>query len=205
MTALRIASHRYGLQPEVYSSTIAHVELVAEYRKLLIGPNAQALYSRYVKIIPQLLDCQSAILVYVLDASRKEIVRYDKHDDLPAVLDPQFAENFGTHKVRTVNSMANNPQLGDVTNVKAHAAIAIEADGLRLAILVATDNRERSWSQSAIDSLEDISQMLRADLEVTRERHLIAIQKRMQRSLVSLMTMTISIALADTIGTICAR
>lgn len=183
MTALRIASHRYGLQPEAYSSTVAQVELVAEYRKLFIGPNAQFLYGRYVKLIPQLLDCQSAILLYVLDASGKEIARFDKQDGLRAEVAPEFCETFGKHKVRTVESVVDS-QLGRFTNVKSHAAIAIEADGLRLALLVATDVRQRSWSQSAIESLEDIAQMMRADLEVTRERHLIAIQKRMQRSLV---------------------
>lgn len=191
MTARQIASHRYTVASQ-NSPKLAHTELVAEYRNLLTDRASRTTYARYVKLLPQLLDCQSALLLYALDSSGREITSHVKEEGAEKlVLGHQFCCTYGSQKVRTYEGFEKTEEL--VEPCKSFAAIAIDVSGLRLALLVATDSKPRRWSKHDLERLEDVSHMLVADLEITRERHLMTVQKRMQRSLVSSTTVLPSI------------
>lgn len=185
-----IASHRY-VDRQQSTPTNVQLELATEFRNLLLGDDQGGrFYERYVNLIPPLLECNSAYLLYTLDNTTQEIAK--------SVIRPnedRLTSTFRKHVQERATNDATDILCGDVSedmqwtreapHVLSYASIPIIISGLELCILVAADDRSRAWSDDERTRLRDVSQMLVANMEVTRERHLISVQRRMQRSLVS--------------------
>lgn len=190
MRAREIASHRYGHADDNISVSVAQHELLAEYRNLLLGNTAATTYHRYVKLVCQLLDCSSAVLLSPLDNSGKQIARCDSGAAVGGAIGASFCDLcLSPDAVLTVEdveseSTENLAWRAQSPEVKAFAGVIIASDNIRVAVVVAVESHARCWTLMDIEKLKNVSEMIRADLSIARERHQMAVQKRMQRSLV---------------------
>lgn len=195
MTARDIASHRYGHANEFVSASVAKAELISEYRNLLLGNDTRKLYARYNTLACQLLDCSSAVLLCALEHAGQEIARHDSGEMIGAHLGPLFCREFHGHAELFVDDIADYEQqkfarVLESRGIGSFAGVVVASDNLELAIIVAIETKARRWTTRDIERLRNVSEMLRADLTIARERHQMAVQKRMQRSLVNTLSYT---------------
>ncbi|CCG80970.1 putative Sensor histidine kinase/response regulator [Taphrina deformans PYCC 5710] len=185
MGARRIATHRYhDHENRPLSVTNAQIELAAEYRNLLVADSESSVrYGRYVRLIPTLLECQTAHLLFVLDKHAKEIVSCGTpKGGLPISF--SFGEILAQRDSAAVGNVKQEHPTVNAGVIASYICAPIIISGLRLCLLLATDDKVREWASGEVEQLQDVAQMLVSNLEVTRERHLISVQRRMQRSLV---------------------
>lgn len=193
MTARQIASHRYGHPPEAYSSSAANHELLAEYKNLLLEVHARNLYERYLRLLCQLLQCERAVFLLSIDDAGQEVACYQNGgmcDKNSTSFGKSFLKSFRESKLAHVDDIDLH-HISEETfwrrscpTLRSYAISPIVIGELELGLLVVSNRKPFEWLPEKLENLRDVSQMLCADLEMTRERHLIAVQKRMQRSLV---------------------
>lgn len=190
MTAREIASHRYGHNDGAILFSAVQAELKSEYRNLLLGSDASTSYHRFVKLVCQLLGCASAVLLNVIDDSGTHVARCDTGSPVGGAIGASFWHGkYNAGAVFSADDTENNVEddlawRAEAPDIKAYAGMIIKSDNLRLALLVALEPHARQWTSEDLDKLQNVSEMLRADLSIARERHQMAVQKRMQRSLV---------------------
>lgn len=163
--------------------------LAEEYRACLLLESTNSTFRRYLKLLSQLLVCQSARILCSLSSPYKEVSRFDRVSVQHGNLDTAFCETVAFRKLVVSDALectsdASKIFLEVAGDLRSFVTVPLITQTLELGLLVIVDDKPRHWSEEEIEAIEDVASILMSNLQVKREQSMLTIQKGMQRSLV---------------------
>ena len=160
-----------------------------EYRACLQSESCTTSSTRYAKLLVQLLRCQSVQILSECDKTCTEIGSYGHSRVLDVGLVSSFVTNFAGTKTLAINDLMGASEtsirtLRESGVAKSLIAAPITADHLRIGVLIVCDTTARSWTDVDVEAVTNVATALSTNALVEKERHMLSIQKRMQKSLV---------------------